>query len=236
MQWHVGTSGWGYKAWEGTFYPEKIVATERLGFYAQHLDAVEINTTFYHLTSREQLLRWEAVVPRRFVFAVKGSRFITHTKRLKEPERSVPKMMDILSAQKKGGPIVFQLPPRFPKDAERLDAFLEVLPPTRRYAIEFRDPDWHCQEIYDRLHRRNVAFCLFEKGELRSPRVVTADFIYVRLHGRKEGYKGNYTDRQLREWRDWLAAQDRDVYIFFDNTDEKLFAVENAMALKEMVQ
>lgn len=236
MQWHVGTSGWGYDAWNGIFYPEDLPDRERIGFYAQYFDAVEINTSFYHLPRPQTLVKWETAVSPHFLFAVKGSRYITHRKKLTDPEEPVSVLMDILKVQKKGGPVIFQLPPHWKVNAERLKHFIAVLPKARRYAIEFRDPSWHTEEIYALLRRYNIAFCLFEKADMRSPRLVTADFIYVRLHGRKEGYKGNYTKPVLSAWRRWLSDQGRDVYIFFDNTDEKLYAIENALDFHAMVK
>ena len=236
MRWHVGTSGWGYAAWRGTFYPDELPDNQRLSYYARFLDAVEINTSFYHLPKPQQIRGWEAIVPKDFTFTVKGSRYITHMKRLAEPEESLPKLMTLLEVQKKPSPVIFQLPPRFPKNAERLEAFLSALPGGRRYAIEFRDPDWHSEDIYTLLRAHNVGFCLFEKGELRSPKLYTADFSYVRLHGRKEGYKGCYSQAALRAWHRWLAEQRRDAYIFFDNTDEELYALENAQSFRQLAE
>lgn len=236
MRWYVGTSGWGYNPWKGTFYPQNLPNREWISYYAKHFDSVEINTTFYHLPRPQQIVNWEEMVPKRFTFAIKGSRYITHLKRLKEPGQGVKKMMRVLRSRKKKGPIIFQLPPRFPKDIERLEKFIKILPKHQRYAIEFRDPDWHQDDVLGLLKRHNVAFCLFEKEKLFSPRLVTAPFVYVRLHGRKEDYKGNYSRSELRDWHTWLKAQMRDVYIYFDNTTEKIYALENAMTFKKMTE
>jgi uncharacterized protein YecE (DUF72 family) len=232
MQWYIGTSGWGYKAWENRFYPKGIKPTERIRFYAQHFIAVEINNTFYRLPPKKQITNWEAIVPEGFTFAIKASQYITHRKRLKEPEETLVKFMDLASVQEKGGPILFQLPPRFHMDLERLEEFLQTLPKERRYTIEFRDPTWHTEPVYRLLKRYRVAFCLFEKGNLYSPRLTTTDFLYVRLHGRKEGYRGNYSNAALKDWHDWAEDQGLDTYFFFDNTDEKLYALENALTLQ----
>lgn len=228
MHWFVGTSGWSYDAWKGGFYPPDLPAKDRLKFYARHFDAVEINTTFYHLHGAKQIAAWEKSVPRNFTFTIKAWRYLTHWKRLKEPRYHLPALMKPLAARKKKGPVVFQLPPGFPKNTGRLEAFLKALPKRQRFAFEFRNKTWHDEEIFKLLKKYKAAFCLFEKGNLRSPRVVTANFIYVRLHGRKEGYKGNYSKKALRDWYRWLKKKGKDTYIFFDNTDEKFYALENA--------
>lgn len=236
MRWFVGTSGWSYDSWVGQFYPGDMPSGQRLRHYATKFDAVEVNNSFYHLPSHEQLLEWQKEVPKDFTFAIKGSRYITHNKKLKDAEESLPKLMEPLKRLSKFGPLLFQLPPRFHKNEGRLGEFLEQLPKNHRCAIEFRDPDWHDEGVYDMLRAHNVAFCLFEKGEQRSPRLSTADFSYVRLHGRKAGYKGNYDAESLRGWRDWLAEEEQDAYVFFDNTDEKLYAVENALDFRRMAE
>jgi len=142
--------------------------------------------------------------------------------------------MKSLALQRKIAPVIFQLPPRFNKDIGRLKKLLALLPRRRRYAFEFRDPSWHDKDIYDLLRRHKIAFCLFEKGELRSPRLSTADFNYVRLHGRKENYKGNYSASELKDWHRWLQAQKKDAYIFFDNTAQKIYALDNARAFQKL--
>ena len=143
--------------------------------------------------------------------------------------------MKPLKIRKRPGPVIFQLPPRFHKNIERLEKFLNVLPGKQRFAIEFRDPDWHQEDVYRLLRKHKIAFCLFEKGKLHSPRLTTANFVYVRLHGRIEGYRGNYSDKALQEWHRWLRDQDKDVYIFFDNTEQKRYALDNALSFKELI-
>lgn len=233
--WHIGTSGWSYDRWKETFYPAGLPANRWLAFYVTRFNAVEINNTFYHLPSSTQIGKWENQAPKDFTFCIKAWRRITHSKKLKDPEQTLPPLMQALADQRKISPVLFQLPPHFPANLDRLRSLLCLLPKNRRFAIEFRDPSWHDDSVYTLLRQHNVAFCLFEKGKLRSPRLATADFIYVRLHGRKENYKGNYSRRALTDWRDWLAQQDKDIYLFFDNTDEKLFAIENALMFKELV-
>jgi uncharacterized protein YecE (DUF72 family) len=237
MKWRVGTSSWSNIIWRGVFYPPKMPAREWLSFYAQHLDAVEINNSFYRLPKPEQFVAWEKLVPRHFTFAVKASRYITHRKRLKEPEKGVPRLIEALALRLKKGPVIFQLPPRFPKDTERLAHFLNALPKDKqRFAMEFRNTRWHHEDVYDLLRQHCVAFCMFEKGKLFSPRIVTAPFVYLRLHGREENYKGSYSREALQDWYGWLKAQQRDVYIFFDNTAQKIYSLENAKMFKEMTE
>jgi uncharacterized protein YecE (DUF72 family) len=236
MKWYVGTSGWGYDNWDEEFYTSGLPAKERLAYYARYLDAVEINNTFYNLPSAAQIKKWEESVPKHFTFAIKASRYITHQKKLTEPREVVSRFMEPMRARKKKGPIIFQLPPNFPKDLQRLSRFLKVLPARQRYAVEFRDPSWHAEDIYERLRQYKVAFCLFEKSALLSPRVTTAEFNYLRLHGRKAGYKGNYDTAALKDWHRWLKAKDRDAYVFFDNTAEKMYALENALTFQKLTR
>jgi len=130
------------------------------------------------------------------------------------------------------------LPPRFPVDADRLAAFLDGLPPHHRYAVEFRDESWHCEPVYRILAGRNVAFCLFELAEQCAPRIITADFVYVRLHGREGRYIGDYDEGALTDWASWTAArldEGRDAFLFFDNTDGAGHAVKNARRMTELL-
>jgi uncharacterized protein YecE (DUF72 family) len=231
----VGTSGWSYQHWEGLVYPAGSDSREWLGHYARLLDSVEINASFYHLPREPALAAWVEHTPRRFVFALKAWRRITHYRRLIDCQE----LLDVFLARArrlgpKLGPILFQLPGRFRVDAARLAAFLNLLPTDLRFAVEFRDPSWHVEEIYATLARRNVAFCVFELAALVSPRMATADFIYVRLHGRAARYRGSYSEAALREWAQWLRAHladGRDVFVYFDNTDLRDYAVRNAKRL-----
>ncbi len=228
MEWRVGISGWSYAPWAGRFYPKSLKRTEWLHYYAQHFNTVELNSSFYHPPKPEQFAAWQEKVPDDFLFSVKGPRLISHLHRLHDVEGPLHDFIASITHKRKIGPVIFQLPPRFKKDLPRLEAFLDLLPTQRRIAIEFRDPDWHDADVYALLTRYNIAFCLYEKGAARSPRVATADFTYLRLHGREEGYRGNYSDAALRDWRDWLTARNRDAYVYFDNTAEQLYAIENA--------
>ena len=236
---HIGTSGWHYKHWIGPFYPEKLPASKMLDFYARQFDTVELNNTFYRLPPETGVASWRESTPPGFCFAAKGSRYLTHMKKLKDPEAGVAKFFERIDALgKKLGPVVFQLPPWFEVNSERLEAFLEALPPRRKYAFELRHASWHTREVYRILKRHNVAFCIFEIAGFHSGFDITANFAYVRLHGPGGAYQGSYPDDTMRAWADRVRAWQRDlraVYIYFDN-DQAAFAVQNALTLRRMLE
>ena len=229
---YIGTAGWSYLRWDKEFYPEGLSAEQKLAFYATKFNAVELNNSFYHTPKAEQFLAWEAQVPKHFRFAVKASRYITHTKRLRAPEETVPRFAEALALRKKHGPVLFQLPPRFTRDLERLEQFLKQLPKGERYAIELRDPSWQDEAVYRLLRQHKVAFCLFDTPEGASPRLLTTDYAYVRLRGRA----GRGLTPYLKEWRAWLDAHCSTAYVFFDNREEKRLAFGNALRLREIVE
>jgi uncharacterized protein YecE (DUF72 family) len=236
---HIGTSGWSYRHWRGPFYLRGMAkGSEQLCFYAERFDTVEVNGTFYRLIEAETFRRWRAATPEGFVFACKGSRYLTHMKRLKDPEQGVARFFERVEAlEDKLGPIVFQLPGRFKPDRERLDTFLKALPAGHRYAFEFRDPAWFQPEIMEELAAHDVALCLYEFAGQEAPLEVTASFVYVRLHGPEGPYQGSYGDTALRTWAKRIAAWAKkglDVYCYFDN-DDRAFAPQNALRLREML-
>jgi uncharacterized protein YecE (DUF72 family) len=235
---HVGTSGWHYRHWYGRFYPERLPASKMLEFYSRHFDTVELNNTFYRLPLESGLQQWRDGTAPGFHFAAKGSRFLTHMKKLKDPEDGVGRFFErIDQLRPKLGPIVFQLPPFWGVDEGRLEGFLAALPKRHRYAFELRNPTWHTKPVYRMLERHNAAFCIFEIAGFASEFTITANFTYVRLHGPKRAYQGNYPEAVLRQWAtrvdDWRKKL-RAVYVYFDN-DEKAYAVNNALALKRLV-
>jgi uncharacterized protein YecE (DUF72 family) len=235
----IGTSGWHYKHWCGPFYQEKLSPSKMLEFYFQHFDTVEINNSFYKLPSPETFRCWRESTPRGFCFAVKASRFITHMKKLKEPENALEKFLPRAEELKeKLGPILFQLPPKWTVNAERLEEFLQALPRRHQYAFEFRERSWHKHEIYEILRRHNAAFCIYELNGFRSPEPVTANFTYVRLHGPGGPYQGSYPTETLREWAGKIerwSERLKDIYVYFDN-DQAAYAAQNALELKKLVQ
>jgi uncharacterized protein YecE (DUF72 family) len=234
---HIGTSGWHYNHWRGPFYPEKLPAAKMLEFYFAQLDTVELNNSFYKLPSVQTFETWRHATPPGFCFAVKASRFLTHNKKLKDPENALHNFLPRAEAlQEKLGPILFQLPPRWRVNVERLETFLQALPRCHRYAFEFREPNWNTEAVYAILRRHNAAYCIFELDCFTSPLEVTADFAYVRLHGPGGKYQGCYTGATLRQWAKWIEEQKklRAIYIYFDN-DQAGYAARNALELKRLV-
>ena len=235
---YLGTSGWSYDHWREAFYPENLPTERMLAYYAQHFHTAEINNSFYQLPAKNTLKHWFEATPEDFLFTVKASRYITHMKKLKEPQKSVGAFLRrIRSLGNKLGPVLFQLPPRWHFNKERLAAFLAALSREFRYAFEFRDHSWLNQDTYDLLSRYDAAFCIYELDGFVSPRPITSDLVYVRLHGPEGPYQGSYDARSLSGWASALAtwaAQGCDVYCYFDN-DERGYAAQNAMHLQTML-
>ena len=235
---HIGTSGWTYEHWLGRFYPEKNGAGESaLAQYARVFRSVELNASFYRMPTERAMQSWLAETPDDFVFAAKTSRFITHRKRLNDPHIHIPIFFGrIFGLKPKLGPLLIQLPPNFALKLDRLKAFVELLP-EHRYAIEFRHESWWTEEVYALLRSHNVAFCLYHLAGRETPEIVTADFVYVRLHGPGAAYQGSYEDAALGRWQRKIARWRRegcDVYVYFDN-DEKAYAAEDALRLRQML-
>ncbi len=236
---HIGTSGWHYPHWKKLFYPEDVPKKDWLHFYADRLDCVEINNTFYKLPGADTFSNWSEQTPDGFIFAVKASRTITHRKKLSNCQDAIDTFFEVVDGLgNKLGPVLFQLPPRWHCNTRRLNEFLTLLPEHHRYTFEFRDPSWHNEETYSVLRYFNAAFCTFELGDMNTPQVCTADFNYIRLHGPEGPYTGNYSSRRLRRWAEKLSgwqAQGQDVYLFFDN-DESAYAVKNALLTDKLIK
>lgn len=236
---HIGTSGWHYGHWVGPFYPEGMSSPAFLGFYAQRFHTVEINNTFYSLPREATLEAWRDDTPKGFLFACKASRFITHMKKLSDPKRSVKRFFDTIDVLgPKLGPVLFQLPPRWHVNADRLRAFLKALPDRYRYAFEFRDETWFRDEVLQSLERARAAFCIYDLAGRQSPEHVTTDLVYVRLHGPGEAYQGRYSDAALRRWAGKIVTwsqQGRDVYCYFDN-DQNGYAARDGARLVTAVE
>ena len=236
---HIGTSGWHYKDWMSVFYPAGSSPSDLLKFYASHFDTVEINNSFYKLPTIQTFENWRDTTPKKFRFAVKASRFITHMKKLKDPRRSSEQFL--LATEHLGpklGPILFQLPPRWHLNTQRLKDFLLVLPNGFRYVFEFRDSTWLNPEVYQILRDHNAAFCVHDFADMKIPREITATFTYVRFHGpTSTKYAGSYSDVQLRRWAEWIKEQRKlldGVYVYFNN-DPGAAAVRNASTLKRLI-
>lgn len=235
---HVGTSGWHYKHWLGDFYPDRFPPAKMLEWYAREFHTVEINNSFYRLPEEKTFERWRKTVPPGFLFAVKASRFLTHVKRLKDPEDSIKLFFS--RAKHLGphlGPILFQLPPKWKADVRRLTAFLELLPPKQRYVIEFRDDSWYTTQIRELLRQHNVALCLHDWRSADWARELTADFTYIRFHGTNGKYAGNYPEHMLQHWAEQIHSWgDRlsQVFAYFNN-DIGGHAIRNAKSLRAML-
>jgi uncharacterized protein YecE (DUF72 family) len=236
MEIRVGTSGWHYKHWLGPVYPKGLAPSKMLAWYARNFSAVEINNSFYRLPPESAVETWRATVPDDFRFAVKGSRFITHMKKLKDPAPPLEKFF--ARADRLGpklGPVVFQLPPNWPVDVDRLADFLQALPRAHRYAFEFRHPSWHTEGIYRLLSRYRSALCIYHLAGFTSPVETTTDFAYLRLHGPGGKYQGLYDTEALSMWADRIRSWSvKAAWVFFDN-DDSGFAVQNARQLRDLL-
>ncbi|MBN1837150.1 MAG: DUF72 domain-containing protein [Spirochaetales bacterium] len=236
---HIGTSGWSYPHWKKRFYPEELPSSEWLGYYARRLSTVEINNSFYNLPSERTVAAWRNGVPGGFSFAVKASRYITHMKKLKDPEDSLERFLRrIRTLGDRLGPVLFQLPPQWIRNPDRLQGFLEALPAGLPCAFEFRDRSWFHEETYVVLERHNAAFCIYELAGESSPKRVTADFVYVRLHGPGRAYQGSYDTSTLAGWAGAFSTWNRQgkaVYCYFNN-DQNAYAVHNARELANMMR
>jgi uncharacterized protein YecE (DUF72 family) len=235
---HVGTSGWSYDHWKGPFYPGHLAAERMLAYYAGHFRTTEINTSFYHLPAKDTLKLWYDTTPSDFLFTAKASRYITHMKKLTDTAQGVSTFLRrIRLLDDKLGPILFQLPPRWRFNKQRLAAFLDALSGEFRYAFEFRDRSWLNEETSELLSMYGAAFCIYELDGFLSPKEITSEVVYVRLHGPDGPYRGSYSDACLSGWAGDFArwtAQGRAVYCYFDN-DENGYAARNAFRLQAML-
>jgi uncharacterized protein YecE (DUF72 family) len=235
---HIGTSGWHYKHWKGTFYPKDTADKNQFSIYIKTFETVELNNSFYRLPDADTFAAWQKSAPDNFIFAIKGSRYITHMKKLNETTAALRSLLENASELKeKLGPILFQLPPKWNPNMERLEIFLKQLPKGFRFAFEFRNPAWYTEDVYSLLRKYKSAFCIYELDHHLSPLITTTDFVYVRLHGPEGKYQGSYTKRQLNSWakhcRKWQEAG-KEVFIYFDN-DQEGYAAFNAQTLQEIL-
>ena len=233
----IGCSGWQYKHWRGDFYPADMPADRWLPHYASAFDTVELNNSFYRLPSAEAFGRWRERTPADFLFAVKASRYLTHLKKLKDPVDPLGRFFGAAGALgPKLGPVLYQLPPNWPANLERLREFLNALSPGFRHAMEFRHPSWYAPEVLDALRSAGVALCLHDMTGSSTGRMSIGPFVYVRFHGVTR-YGGRYDDDSLASWAGWLAAEHddgRDVFAYFNN-DVGGHAPRDAVRLAEMM-
>jgi len=234
----IGTSGWVYPHWRGRFYPLELPTSKWLPFYARHFNTVEVNNSFYRLPKREVFEKWRNETPEGFVFSVKGSRFVTHMKKLKGVADAVERFFaSVEGLGEKLAVVLWQLPPNLKADPERLDSFLRNLPNLCAYAVEFRNASWWQEKsVWRVLERHQVAHCVPILPALPKELAdrVTAPFVYLRFHGWDGLYSGCFPDEEIEWWaekiRMWLKLG-LTVYAYFNN-DANAYAVQNAMSLK----
>jgi uncharacterized protein YecE (DUF72 family) len=269
QQTRIGISGWTYGPWRGTFYPTKLPHKRELEFASRQVNSIEINGSFYSLQRPSSYQTWYEQTPADFVFAVKGGRFITHNLKLRNADRALGNFFasGVLALGRKTGPFLWQLPATYRFDAERMDAFMRLLPRSSRaaeavalqhddrlrrgalvdaaanvryrHAFEVRHPSYFHEEFYALLREHRCAFVVADTaGKFPYAEEVTADFVYVRLHGSRELYASGYTDAELDDWARKVARwrrAGRDVYVYFDN-DAKVHAPFDALRLAERVR
>jgi uncharacterized protein YecE (DUF72 family) len=235
----IGCSGWFYQHWRGDFYPRDLPQNRWLGHYATIFDTVEVNNSFYRLPEAATFESWAGRVPGNFLFAVKASRYLTHGKKLKDPKGPLDLFFERAAwLGRKLGPVLYQLPPRWPRNLTRLEEFLEALPKDRLQAIEFRERSWYGEEVYRALHRAGVALCLHDMAEARTPLVSPGPFVYLRFHGAGTRYGGRYPAATLTRWARWIAErleERRDVYAYFNN-DAQGHAPRDAVRLRRRLE
>ena len=233
---HIGTSGWSYKEWAKDFY-QGVRQREQFHFYTTRFSTVELNNTFYRLPLLTTVQSWHEQAPSDFIFAVKGSRYITHILRLSNLDRALDNFIRrIHPLRKKLGPILWQLPPNFKPDFPRLEAFLQRLPTKHSNAIEFRDPEWVTDRTFESLRKYNAAFVWISSMRMPQNFSVTADFIYVRFHGLTGGARHDYTPEELEPWAAQIrncAAEGKKVFAYFNN-DLNVRAPKNAETLLQL--
>ena len=217
MNLHVGTSGYSYKEWKGSFYPDKIPAKEMLNYYAERLSTVEINATFYRMPQKSMLETWKDQVPKNFRFALKAPQTVTHFKRLKDVDQEANYFLETASVlESQLGVVLYQLPPNMKKDLERLEAFVKILPPHPRSAFEFRHASWFDDDVLDVLRSRNYALCISDTDDLPVTHIdPTADWGYLRLR------RVNYSKQNLQAWLKQIRKQEwQEAFVFFKHEDE----------------
>jgi uncharacterized protein YecE (DUF72 family) len=236
MRTHVGTSGWQYRDWRGAFYPKELPQREWLPYFARNFETVEVNNSFYRLPERETFERWRDQTPAGFVVAVKASRFITHLKRLKDPEEPVALLWERATGLgDRLGPVLFQLPPRFRADPDRLEALLRTLPRRMRPAFEFRDDSWYADEVFDLLDTAGAALVWPHRPGTRRALPVVGGWIYVRFHqGTRTG--PGYRRDTLRRWAERIGDADADEAFLYFNNDQQAAAIRDARTMLELLR
>jgi uncharacterized protein YecE (DUF72 family) len=237
---HIGTSGWSYAHWTGVLYPEGVGPERRLDYYLPQFRSAELNASYYRWPTDAAFEGWRRRLPAEFVLSVKAPGALTHARRLVEPEGWLQRIgRSLARLGRRRGVLLVQLPPSAAADHARLAYFLKCVPHGLKVALEFRNPTWHREDVFDLLERHGAAYCVMSGAHLPCILRATAPFVYVRLHGPDGNhlYGGSYTDDDLRWWadriREWLQME-RDVFVYFNNDGEGN-AVRNALTLKHLV-
>ena len=235
----VGCSGWEYKHWRGDFYPADIPKSRWFEHYAAQFDTVEVNNSFYRLPEKETFARWGERAPRDFVYAVKASRFLTHMKKLKDPEEPVERLFTRMRALRPHlGPVLYQLPPNLKLDRERLEHFLQTIPKEVPQVVEFRDASWYSDDVSRLLEKYRVSRCVHDMKGSATGQERVGPIAYVRFHGATGTYTGDYPPDRLRRWAEWLNGEREkgiDIYAYFNN-DVGGHAPRNAVTLRRFLE
>jgi len=237
----IGTSGFSYSHWEkGVFYPEELKKNKKLEYYSGNFNTVELNSSFYHLPKKETFSNWKGEVPKGFIFSVKVSRYITHIKKLKDSKEPWNNLLERSKGlDSKLGPFLFQFPPNWKKNKERLEKLLKNIDGDYKIAFEFRHPSWFCPEIYEIFENyKNVSFCITDSPNWPSIDDCKGDFVYIRMHGKDKLYSSSYSEKKLKELSEKIKeylSNNLEVYCYFNN-DAKGNAVSNAKELLRILK
>lgn len=237
---NIGTSGWSFNGWKEIFYPPSLAEKDTLAYYSSVFGSVELNSSFYRIPSPTSIEKWKETTPDHFIFSCKASRYLTHIKMLKDVRDTTLYFLQVIEGlEEKLGPVLFQLPPYWPFNLERLEQFIEILPTSFHYTFEFRNKSWLRQEVYDLLTKKNIALCFYDFKGYQCPEIITSDFIYLRLHGpHLEPYSGNYEEKTLLSYAHKFATWQqhvKQIFCYLDN-DEKVVAPHDAQVLERLVR
>jgi uncharacterized protein YecE (DUF72 family) len=236
----IGTSGYSYPHWKGVFYPQDLPQNKWLEYYCKFFNTVELNVTFYRLPQKAVFKSWYKRTPKEFYFVVKGSRFITHVKKLADVKEPLSQFFEFAKELKeKLAVVLWQLPPSMTVNLKKLESFCHFLQEQKmRQTFEFRNPSWFKQDVYDILKKYNFSLCLAHSPRWPLEEIITSDFAYLRFHGGESLYGSDYSDRELKDWakkaKAWLK-DGLDFYAYFNN-DAQGFAIKNALKVKELLQ
>ncbi|KTC90613.1 DUF72 domain-containing protein [Fluoribacter dumoffii] len=237
---NIGTSGWSFNGWKEIFYPPTLAEKDTLAYYSSIFETVELNSSFYRIPSKNSIAKWKETTPDEFIFSCKANRYLTHVKMLKEVPDTLQYFLQIIEGLgEKLGPVLFQLPPYWPINVERLKQFIQQLSDSFHYTFEFRNTSWLCQEVYDLLAQKNIALCFYDFKGFQCPEVITSDFIYLRLHGpHLEPYAGHYPEKTLLNYAHKFAhwqQKVKHIFCYLDN-DHKVVAPHDAQVLQGLVR